>query len=191
LRAILHVLAMLAVALGVGFGLSYYSLTDGRFFGVYRDGPWSAWPDAGTNAPDPYTSAYLSRSGTLQLGRSEGIRFVAETDSDGRPLRPDCRYRIDGQMPLAAFWTLAATAPDGTLIASGSGAKAINSARIAREADGSAVIHVGRSLSPGNWYEISPEGRFWLVLTLYDTTLFSGLGPAFSGLPSIAAEGCA
>jgi hypothetical protein len=181
---------MVVVALGVGFGLSYYALTDGRFFGVYRDGPWSTWPEAGTGSPDPYTSAYLTRSGMLQLGKTEGIRFVAETDSDGQPLRADCSYRVDGQTPLATFWTLVATAPDGTLVSSEGAAEAVSSTRIAREADGSAVVHVGRALSPDNWYEIAPSDDFWLVLTLYDTALFSGVGGVVSGLPSITAEGC-
>jgi hypothetical protein len=182
---------MVVVALGVGFGASYFALTDGRYFGVYRVGPWSAWPQAGTSTPDPYTRAYLTRSGTLQLGRTEGIRFVAETDSDGHRLLPNCTYRIDGQTPIATFWTLAATGPDGTLVSSQGTAKVMQSSRIARAADGSTVVRVGRGLSAGNWYEIDPDGEFWLVLTLYDAAIFTGVGIGFQGLPSITVEACA
>src|ERR1700733_2158639 len=107
---------MLAIALVTGFGLSWYALSDGRFFGAYQSGPWTTWLRAGTPAPDPYTRAYLTRNGALQLGLSEGVQFVAPTDSDGQPLSRACRYRIDGNTPTATFWTLVPTAPDGTLI---------------------------------------------------------------------------
>ena len=106
LRFLLNLLAMLAVALVVGFGLTWYALTDGRLFGAYQIGPWTAWPEAGSPAPDPYTRAFLARSGALQLGQSEGLQFVATTDSDGQPLDRNCRYRIDGTTPAATFWTL-------------------------------------------------------------------------------------
>ncbi len=94
---------MLAVALLVGFGLSWYALTDGRLFGAYQSGPWVAWPQAGSPDPDPYSRAFLSRNGALQLGQSEGLQFVATTDSDGRTLDRICAYRIDGTTPLATF----------------------------------------------------------------------------------------
>src|SRR3990170_4069258 len=102
---------MIAVALGIGFGLSWYALSDGRLFGALQVGPWAAWPEAGAPAPDPYTKAHLSRTGALQLGQSEGLQFIASTDSDGRPLLRNCRYRIDGATPVATFWTLVALDP--------------------------------------------------------------------------------
>src|SRR5687768_3972664 len=99
---------MIAVALSVGFGLSYYALTDGRLFGVARVGPWTAWPDVGSNTPNPYTRGHLAREASLQLGQSEGLQFSADTDSQGEPLTLDCGYRIEGKTPLATFWTLVA-----------------------------------------------------------------------------------
>ena len=37
-------------------------------------------------------------------------------------------------------------------------------------------LYVSKTLAPLNWLEITGDGPFWLVLTLYDTTLFSGVG---------------
>lgn len=191
MRFVAHLLALIAVALVVGFGLSWYALTDGRLFGAYQLGPWLVWPQVGQPRPDPYTRAYIARTGSLQLGLSEGLQFVAVADSDGRPLDRACRYRIDGRTPLAQFWTLTATAPDGTSIARPDGPLGFRSTRIARAGDGSAVLYVGRTLAPQNWLEITGEGPFVLTLTLYDTPVFSGLSSEVQSLPTIIREACA
>jgi len=53
LRFLLNLLLMLVVALALGFGLSYYALSDGRLVGAAQIGPWTAWPRAGSPAPIP------------------------------------------------------------------------------------------------------------------------------------------
>lgn len=181
---------MMAVALAVGFGLSYYAVTDGRLFAAYEVGPWAAWPDVGSAAPDPYTRAYLARTGALQLGVTEGLQFVARTDSEGVRLDRTCRYRIEGKTPVATFWTLVPTDPDGALVTPPESRAAFNSTRLSRPADGSVVLYVSRSIAPLNWLEITGEGPFDLVLTLYDSSVFAGVGSAVEALPRIAREAC-
>ena len=181
---------MIAVALAVGFGLSYYALTDGRFFGAFSVGPWEAWPSVGAPSPDPYTRAYLARRGSLQLGLSEGLQFIATADSTGQPLDRSCRYRVEGTTPVATFWTLVPTAPDGTIVSRADGPAAFRSSRIARKGDGEILLYVSKSLAPENWLEITGDGPFQLVLTLYDTSIFSGVGSNVSAMPSITREAC-
>lgn len=190
MRFLLNLLLMLVVALAIGFGLSWYALTDGRLFGATQIGPWIAWPRAGSPAPDPYTRAFLVRSGALQLGQGEGLQFVASADSDGQRLDRACRYRIDGTTPTTTFWTLVPVAADGTNIARPDGPAGFHSARIARANDGSVQLYVSKTLAPLNWLEITGDGPFQLVLTLYDTTLFTGAGSGDNGLPSITREAC-
>jgi hypothetical protein len=190
LRFVIYLLAMMAVALTVGFGLSYYALTDGRLFAAYEVGPWAAWPDVGSPSPDPYTRAYLARTGSLQLGLTEGLQFVARSDSAGFPLERTCRYRIQGTTPVASFWTLVPTDPDGVDIARPDGPPAFHSGRLSREEDGSVILYVSRSISPQNWLEISGEGLFELVLTLYDSSIFAGVGSVVEALPTITREAC-
>ena len=190
MRFLFNLLLMLAVALALGFGLSWYALTDGRLFGAAQIGPWIAWPRAGSPSPDPYTRAYLARSGALQLGLGEGMQFVATADSDGQRLDRDCRYRIDGTTPTATFWTLVPTGSDGSDIARPDGPPGFHSDRIARANDGSVQLYLSKTLAPLNWLEITGEGPFQLVLTLYDTTLFTGAGGGDSSLPSITREAC-
>ena len=190
MRFLLNLFLMLTIALGVGFGLSWYALTDGRLFGAYQSGPWTAWTQSGAPSPDPYTRAFLTRNGALQLGQAEGLQLVASTDSDGQRLDRACRYRIDGRTPTATFWTLIPVAEDGGSIARADGPPGFHSARIARANDGSLQLYVSRSLSPLNWVEITGDGPFSLVLSLYDTVFFSGVGSNETSLPSIIREGC-
>jgi hypothetical protein len=190
LRFLLNLLLMLVVALAIGFGLSWYALNDGRLLGASQIGPWTAWSRAGSPSPDPYTRAYLARSGALQLGQAEGVQFVATADSDGQPLNRNCRYRIDGATPTATFWTLVPTAPDGRTIARPDGPPGFESARLARANDGSTQLYVSKTLAPLNWLEITGDGTFWLVLSLYDTTVFSGVSTNDTNLPAIIREAC-
>jgi hypothetical protein len=190
LRFLVNLVLMLVVALAIGFGLSWYALNDGRFFGAAQIGPWMAWPRAGSPSPDPYTRAYLARTGALQLGQGEGVQFVATTDSDGQPLDRACRYRIEGTTPTATFWTLVPVAADGASIARPDGPPGFESARIARANDGSVVLYVSKSLAPLNWLEIIGSGPFELRLTLYDTTVFTSASAGDSSLPAINREAC-
>jgi hypothetical protein len=191
LRFLFHFFLMSAVALLIGFGLSWYALTDGRLFGAIEVGPWQAWYTAGAPSPDPYARAYLARTGALQLGQSEGLQFVAAADSDNQQLDRACRYRIDGTTPTATFWTLVPVGPEGEAITPPDAPLAFHSKRIARANDGSMQLYVSRTLSPRNWLEITGDGPFSLVLTLYDTTSFGGVGSQVVRLPSIIREACA
>ena len=183
---------MLAVALLVGFGLSWYALSDGRMFGAIQIGPWQAWKDVGAPSPDPYTRAFIARSGALELGASEGIQFVATTDSDNRRLDRACRYRIDGRTPSARFWTLVPVSPeDGAPITRPGAPTYFHSARLSRAGDGSAALYVSKTLAPQNWLEIAGDGPFNLVLSLYDTSSLSGVGSEVAALPAIIREACA
>lgn len=190
MRFVLYLLLMIAVALGVGFGLSYYALTDGRLFGVAQVGPWAAWPDVGSPAPNPYTRSHLAREAELQLGQAEGLQFTATTDSAGDPLDRACTYRVAGTTPLATFWTMVAVDEAGINIAAPDTPLAMVSTGLARANDGSVRINVSTRLQPGNWLEITDDGPFRLVLTLYDTAAFSGFSDT-TDMPAILKGACA
>jgi hypothetical protein len=191
LRFLLHLLLLLVVALGVGFGLSWYALSDGRLFGASQYGPWVTWTRAGAPEPDPYTRAFITRNAALQLGQAEGLTLVATTDSDGRRLDRACRYRVDGNTPTATFWTLIPVDEHDASIARPDGPPGFHSSRIARANDGSMQLHFSKALAPLNWIELTGDGLFSLVLTLYDTVIFSGVGSTETAtLPSIIRESC-
>lgn len=178
------------VAVALGFGLSWYALTDGRLIAASRIGPWAAWPDIGQLNPNPYSRAYLARNGVLQLGYAEGIQFVAVADSAGETLDRSCSYSIEGPIPGATFWTLVATDVEGTNVAASPQGLALHSERIARSANGSAHLSVGPHLTPGNWLEIAGTGPFQLALTLYDATMFAGGTSSIAQMPEITKGRC-
>lgn len=190
MRFVLRLLMSIAVALSVGFGLSYYALTDGRLFGAVSLGPWMAWPDIGAPNPNPYTTGHIVRAAALQLGRSEGLQFVATADSDGAALDLACSYRIDGHVPVSTFWTLAAVDEDWINLAAPGTDAALRSSEIVRQSDGALRIHVGTHLRPSNWLELTGSGPFSLVLTLYDTTALSSFASSDVTMPSITLEQC-
>lgn len=186
-----RLLLSIGIAVLLGFGASWYALTDGRLIAAHRVGPWAAWPQIGQQQPDPYSRAYLARNGLLQLGYAEGIQFVAMTDSAGEPLDRACHYALSGLTPGASFWTLVATDPEGTNIAASEALPALHSERLARGERDSVNIHVSPRLAPGNWLEITGEGPFQLALTLYDAVIFSGTNSSVGEMPVIEKAGCA
>lgn len=191
MRFVLLLLASIALALGTGFGLSWYALTDGRLFGAGEIGPWLSWPDLGTNSPNPYSRAHLTREAALQLGRAEGLQFIATTDSAGNPLDLSCSYVLEGHVPVSTFWTLVAVNEDGVNLAAPDTDLALRSSEIVRDNGGAMRIHVGRSLAPGNWLELAGSGPFLLKMTLYDTTAFSGFSSDNDTMPRISRGDCA
>jgi hypothetical protein len=66
-----------------------------------------------------------------------------------------------------------------------------HSARLSRAGDGSVELYVSKTLAPQNWLEITGNGAFDLILTLYDTSSLSGVGADVAALPSIIREACA
>ncbi len=55
---------------------------------------------------DPYAHAIIARTAELPLGSAEGLSFIAHTDSEDAPLRPECDYTISGTVPPTRYWTL-------------------------------------------------------------------------------------
>ncbi len=158
---------MILVALVVGFGLSYYALTDGRLLGALKVGPWAAWPAVGSPAPDPLLRGpILPAPGRCSWGKARALPSPPPATATGRALDRSCRYRIDGTTPVASFWTLQAVAPDGSNVARPDGPQFLESRHIARANDGSLVLYVSHALAPDNWLEIGGNGAFRLVLTL-------------------------
>lgn len=190
MRFVLLLLTAIAVALATGFGLSYYALTDGRLFGASQIGPWVSWPDLGTASPNPYSRGHLTREAALQLGRAEGLKFVATTDSAGEALDLACTYTLEGHVPVSTFWTLVAVNGEGINLAAPGGELALRSSEIVRANSGAMIVHVGRSLAPGNWLELAGDGAFSLQLTLYDTTAFSGFSSDNDTMPAITRGAC-
>ncbi|MER8845248.1 DUF1214 domain-containing protein [Mesorhizobium australicum] len=184
-------LISLAIAIGGGGASVWYALKIQDGVGAIRIGQWTAFPDIGTPAADPYSKARVAREGVLALGRAEGLSFVAEKDAAGDQLKRECAYRIEGGFPTARFWTLYAADQSLGVVETGkSRLAALQSYEVLRQPDNSVIISVGHQPMPGNWLLTDSSGRMYFVLTLYDTPIASSTGLSDVSLPRIVKASC-
>lgn len=191
LKNALLTLIALAIAIGGGGASVWYTLRAQDGVGAIRIGQWTAFPDIGTPAADPYSKARVAREGVLALGRAEGLSFVAERDSSGDTLKRECAYRIEGGLPTARFWTLyAADESLGVIDTGKQRPAALQSYEVMRQPDNSVAITVSGHPAPGNWLLSTGAGTMYLVLTFYDTPIASSTGLSDIEMPRIQKAGC-
>ncbi|SJZ65672.1 DUF1214 domain-containing protein [Consotaella salsifontis] len=191
MRFVLLLVIALAIAFGLGGWSAEQALDAKAGGGSVTVGVWMADPDAGSPDADPYAKALLARTGNLTLGIGEGISFHAAHDAAGAPLSRSCAYRLSGSTPLARVWSLAAYDARGRLVSPGAGRPGwLVSSTLMRHEDNSFEVAVSPRARAGNWLSVSGEGRFTLVLTLYDTPASSTTGLGRLQLPDIVRETC-
>ncbi|MET0258348.1 MAG: DUF1214 domain-containing protein [Methylobacterium sp.] len=191
MRFLVLTLLVIAIALGLGSWSAAYVLDRFESADTLVVGAWHADRTAGAPDADPYSKARLARSGNLGLGLGEGVAFQARTDSQGRELRRECTYRLEGAYPPARVATLAAYDFGGGLIAPGEGRPdRLVSLDWMREDDNSAVLRVSSQAQPGNWLATAGDGGFVLALTFYDSPISTDSGAAPIAMPLIVRTGC-
>ncbi|HWK65451.1 MAG TPA: DUF1214 domain-containing protein [Rhizobiaceae bacterium] len=191
LERIFLTLFVLAVSIGGGAASVWYVLGTQQGIGALSVGSWTAFPKIGTPEADPYSKARIAREGVLSLGRAEGLTFIAERDSEGRPLRRDCSYNIVGSTPPARFWTLFAADKSLVVLNVGEGRlPAIHSQEILRQADNSFAIAFGPHPAAGNWVRVNGAGPMTFLLTLYDTPIETSTGIDGIVLPQVTRTVC-
>ena len=170
----MHFLAFLLSAcagLLLGLGLTVGVVQYGVSFDQQHQGAWDFVPRAGAPDIDPYRRARVFVEGELPLASGEGFSLRAHRDSAGTPLTGACNYRLSGTMPVARYWTLSLTTPDGLPITHPTGRSGFTSAEIVRAQDGSGAIMIGAEPLAGNWLPAPLARDFVLVLRLYETPL--------------------
>ena len=191
MRNFLKTLAVACLGLTLGLVLTHFSVNRGLGFGAVRAGPWTAWPRAGSLEIDPYGHAALSRTGEAPLGLSEGLSFIATTDSAGRPLDGGCVYSLAGKVPPARYWTVSAVTPEGRLIDNAARRYGFTSSEILRRAGGAFAITLARDTQPGNWLPTGEATVLSLVLRVYDSPVSATASTLTAqGLPSIERAAC-
>ena len=56
-----------SIALALGLGSAWRTVSHGFFASTARFGPWAQWFREGTADADPYTMAHTAREGTLPM----------------------------------------------------------------------------------------------------------------------------
>ena len=184
-------LLSLAIAIGGGGASVWYALKIQDGVGAIRIGQWTAFPDIGTLAADPYSKARVAREGVLALGRAEGLSFVAENDAAGDQLKRECTYRIEADFrPPASGHSMPPINRSASLKPANRDLQHFSPIQVLRQADNSVIISVGHHPMPGNWLLTDGSGRMYFVLTFYDTPIASSTGLSDVSLPRIVKAGC-
>lgn len=156
-------------------------------------GPWSIWTRSGHVDADPYTRAYLARSGRLPITSASARYYRATRDSDGDLLDAECKYVISGTGPKSAWWSLAAYDGDGALMKNPAGRYAVDSKTIMRDGTGEFSVSLSSDARPGNWLPVNSDYRVMLVLRVYRPVVASDqITPEIESgeLPEIKNRGC-
>ncbi len=190
MRSPLRFVFSILLATLIGLVSAWYFVRSATSLDTIRVGQWRAWPNAGTEAWDPYSRANMAKAGELPLGSGEGLTFSTRHSSAGELLDARCSYQIAGQTPPARLWTLevagkpvAGAADAGTIAAIGSDA-------IVRRPDDRFSINVGPRPATGSWLDSSNLSKIQIVLRLYDTTARSAPFTANLELPLVTETGC-
>lgn len=190
MRFLAQLLLAVVVAVAFGLGTAWLAVGEGFLFRTHRVGDWTAWPEGGSNNPDPYARALLSRTAQLPLGSGEGIAFYAARDGEGAPIRGGCEYVLTGETPAARLWTLSVVDGRGDVPATSSGRSYFHSREVLRKPDGRMEIVLAPQARPGNWMPLPESGALTLILRLYETGASNPQTAGDTELPRIMWKGC-
>jgi hypothetical protein len=182
------VLALLAVAIGAASAL-WRARSHDKF--GQAAGPWRVSLLAGSAQADALTRARVALGGLLALHRSETMYFLAGQDSQGRPLRRHCAYRVSGVAPQALWWSLTAYADDHFLFPDDQRRYSINSATAVLNDQGRFQVRVGQPAPAGTelpWLPTPGQGGLLLALRVYKPSAALQADPSRLDPPRIEEE---
>lgn len=184
---IANALGILAAALGLSAGFTWYAL---RHPDTVTSGPWRTSLDAGGPNAGLYTRASIAVTGLFALNRDEAIYFSAAETSEGEALLRRCAYVIAGPVPSAGWWSVTAYAADDFLIPNAAGRFSFNMSELTPGSDGTFQIVASPGPRTGAWLPTGGgTGGFTLLLRLYNPAPEIVAHPETARLPAIRRDG--
>ncbi|MEQ1650595.1 MAG: DUF1214 domain-containing protein [Hyphomicrobiaceae bacterium] len=168
INLVLRGAVFLAIAVLGGFGSAWALIHSGSRLTAATSGQWVTWTAAGRADADPYTRAHIVRTGDLPLNTTLALSWRAQNDLDGNRIHSSCSYALDLSNLDASWWSLSVFDDRGQLIPNPANRHAFNSSTLVRDADGSALVILGRDARAGNWLPTAGAGRMTLVLQIQD-----------------------
>ena len=159
-------LLFVGIALALGLGSAWRTVSHGFFASTVRFGPWAFWSRQGTADADPYTIAHIAREGTVPITAASAMTFTATRDSAGARLSGDCTYEVRGYSVPALWWSIAAFRSDGEVMRNKTGRSSFSSANISAAPDGSFLMRLSPEVQPGNWLPAERGRRVVLRLEI-------------------------
>ena len=189
LRTFARFVFYLGLGTFIGLGSAWYVLDNGISLDRVVIGQWVLRTDAGQPVADPYTSAYIARSGHIPL-RLEGAMYLLATEaSDGSPLSGRCTYVVAGPALSGAWWSISLYDPEGSLVANQAERYSFSSTTLHFDDAGGYRITVAPDARAGNWLP-SGDGPFVLMLRVHGPDPDYVKAPATVPAPAIETESC-
>jgi len=181
------VLALYGLAIALGAGSAWLVVRSQLDRGGVSAGAWRTSTLAGSTHADLYTRAVVAVGALLALNREETVYYVATTDSDGRPLRSRCRYRISGPAPDARWWSITAYAEDRFLFDAPGRRYSVNGRNMALDAQGRFSFETGPTPAVGAtpWLPTPGDRGLSFTLRLYNPAPELVANPASLAAPRI------
>lgn len=190
LRSFTRFVFYLALGAAIGLGSAWYVLHNGISLDRIFIGPWLLRTDAGQPVADPYTSAYVARSGHIPLRLEGAMYFVAETASDGTPLRGECSYTVAGAAPSGAWWSISLHDRDGNLVENAAQRYSFTNTTLLFDDNSNYRVAVGPRASAGNWLPTGGVDEFVLMFRIHGPDPDYVKAPETVPMPTIETGAC-
>jgi hypothetical protein len=167
-KRLFEVLAILLVALLIGVGSAVWAVESYSKAHALKVGAWTSNPLFGSVQADMYLRAVIARIALFALSRTEAVYYIAFTDDNGEPLRPECDYILEGGDLPARWWSITAYDKDHFLIPNDLDRYSYNMENLRRDEQGRFKIHLSRTPKEGNWLPAAKEETMSITLRAYN-----------------------
>jgi hypothetical protein len=183
--------ALYLSAVAVGLGSAWWVLKKAPWMSTTVSvGSWTANLRAGSPEADMYTRAFVALNALLALGRDETMYFIATKDSNAKPLRAHCSYRVDGVPPAARWWSITAYADDLFLFDAPNKHYSLNGTTAVLDVKGKFTMTTGpKQTGDAFWLPTPGNGGLLLTLRLYNPEPALQAAPASLEAPTIVPLG--
>ena len=160
----------IVAGLAVGLGSAWWVVTKAGGRGV-EVGGWSGSTVTGSADADPWTRAQVAVRGLLALTKDQAIYLTAKSDSSGRRLNEDCRYRVSGGPLPGKWWSVTVYAADNYLPLNDDYALSFDATEVTPDGQGrwTAQLAAARE-GEGAWASTRKAGAFDVTLRIYNPT---------------------
>lgn len=158
---------VIAAGLALGAGSAVWATRASGMGGEDYSG-WSGSRVTGSPDADPWLRARVASAGLLALQRSQAIYFTARADSEGQPLREECRYRVSGGAMPGKWWSVTVYAADNYLPVNSDNALSFDATEVRPDPAGNWTAIAATRPEPGQpWVSTRGAGRFDMTLRIY------------------------
>lgn len=181
----------LCLAIGVTLGTltAFRTILDGLPSHTFTHGPWKTWHSIGKPTVDPYSQAKMIIYRWFPISSFETLYFIAENDSGGEILQPDCTYRVSGQDLKSSRWSISIYQKDEDERTMSDHKFSVNSENILRDHAGNWHIEISPTTRSGNVIQNPAKASYQLFLRLYSYEQ-DKLDENFGPLPAINKVSC-